>query len=484
MKPFWMICRGVFLLSWVLWVACRPDGSAVRDRIEQTPPISPDYVGVTVPCNIAPLNFRIPEATWMEVTVATADGTYLTTVQGEGLASFPLEDWHRWLALAAGSSLQFDVTVWNDKYPHGVRYLPFTVWVSTDSIDAYIAYRLIEPGYELWHEMGIYQRDLTTFEEQPIVTNQPNQEGCINCHSFCNYSPDTYLFHARGANGTTVVVQHGKLQRLDLHKQSPYRMATYPAWHPSGRYLLYSSNDTHQSFYHFGRMPVEVYDLSSDLLLYDFQEGKVLQDSRFTNEEQLETFPTFSPDGQRVYFCVAPYRKMPMENRELHYALCAVDFDAEQGHLGGKVDTLYQPATEKGSASFPRLSPDGRFLLFTESACATFPIWHKEADLQMIRLTDGARMDTDVLNSDESESYHSWSSNGRWVLFSSRRLDGRYTRLFVASVDTMGRFGKPFLLPQADPKEHTLRLKSYNIPEFVTGKVQLNSRQLRLLLNP
>ena len=219
MKHFWMICRGLLLFSCVLLGACRPDGSSVRYRIEQTPPIFPDYVGVTIPCSMAPLNFRVPDADWMEVTVATGDGTYLATVEGEGLASFPLKDWHRWLAQVVGGSLQFEVTVWNTQYPDGVRYLPFTVWVSPDSIDAYIAYRLIEPGYELWHEMGIYQRDLSTFEETPIVTNRQNHEGCVNCHAFCNYSPDTYLFHASGLHGTTVVVRDGVPQRLDLRNR-------------------------------------------------------------------------------------------------------------------------------------------------------------------------------------------------------------------------------------------------------------------------
>ncbi len=57
------------------------------------------------------------------------------------------------------------------------------------------------------------------------------------------------------------------------------------------------------------------------------------------------------------------------------------------------------------------------------------------------------------------------------MVFSSRRLDGRYTRLFFSHFDGEGHFSKPFLLPQRDPEENQLRLKSYNIPEFVAGRV-------------
>ena len=75
----------------------------------------------------------------------------------------------------------------------------------------------------------------------------------------------------------------------------------------------------------------------------------------------------------------------------------------------------------------------------------------------------------DELNSDDTESYHSWSSNGKWVVFSSRRLDGRYTRLYIAHFDGEGHFSKPFLLPQKKMSYNDLRLRSYNIPEFVQG---------------
>ena len=80
-----------------------------------------------------------------------------------------------------------------------------------------------------------------------------------------------------------------------------------------------------------------------------------------------------------------------------------------------------------------------------------FTIWHKEADLYMLDLLTSRKYPLDVFNSEEAESYHSWSGNGRWMVFSSRRIDGLYTRLFIGYVDSEGVGHKPFLLPQKDP---------------------------------
>ena len=92
----------------------------------------------------------------------------------------------------------------------------------------------------------------------------------------------------------------------------------------------------------------------------------------------------------------------------------------------------------------------------------------------MIDLQTGRHADVSQWNDpDNSDSYHSWSSSGRWVVIGSRRTDGRYTRLFLAHLAEDGTVGKPFLLPQEDPRYNLWRLKSYNVPEFIDGKVEL-----------
>ncbi len=460
--------------------SCSPD--RVEKQTDSLPPIFPDYTAVSIPYNIAPLNFEMANVFHVRAEIFVK-GNHLATITGKRLIKIPEKQWKGWLREYKGEKLEFIISSWSETYPNGIRYAPFTMDISPHKIDEWIAYRLIEPGYEYWNQMGIYQRQLSSFTEKPIVTNNQNHQGCLNCHSFHNYSADRFMFHARGKNGTTVMLDKGVPRRIDFEKITAEVKATYPFWHPSGRYIAFSSNDTYQSFYHFGKMPVEVYDVASDLFIYDVENNRVITDTRFTEKTRFETFPAFSPDGKFLYYCCATADKMPMANRELKYALCRVSFDEQTGNLGEKVDTLYNPQAGNGSISFPRLSPCGKYILYTEASSATFPIWHKEADLKMIRLADGEEIDTRIINSDESDSYHSWSSNGRWIIYSSRRIDGRYTRLYIAGVDEKGHFGKPFLLPQNDPSHNTLRLKSYNIPEFINQEVRLNKKEVTRLFD-
>ena len=69
------------------------------------------------------------------------------------------------------------------------------------------------------------------------------------------------------------------------------------------------------------------------------------------------------------------------------------------------------------------------------------------------------------------ESYHAWSSNGRWLLFASKRIDDRFTRLFIAHWDGQ-KWSRPFLLPQRCPEQNTLLLMAYNIPEFILEPIE------------
>jgi hypothetical protein len=136
------------------------------------------------------------------------------------------------------------------------------------------------------------------------------------------------------------------------------------------------------------------------------------------------------------------------------------------------------------SVAFPKPSFDGRFLMYTLCDYGTFPIWHHESDLWLLDLETGETRPMDEVNSPDTDSYHDWSSNSRWFVFSSRRDDGLFTRLYIAHIDANGRAGKPFMLPQRDPKEYYDALfRSYNVPEFVTGPVSLDRRSAQKVIN-
>ena len=442
---------------------------------EGHPAIFPDYTEVTIPCNIAPMNFMVEGAKQIQAEFSVEGTSLLQVIGKNGVLDIPLKDWKSVIDAATGKTISTSVSVWSKEHPEGIAYQPFNIHVSTDRIDDYLVYRLIEPSYIEYRQLGIYQRQTSTFEEEAIITNKTCLTTCINCHSFSSYSPENIMFHIRGPHGGTFLYEDENYRKIDFSKIGIGRNTTYPAWHPEGRYIAFSSNTTRQIFYTEGRQQVEVFDTASDLVLYDVKTGEELTDPRFLTEEVLETFPAWSPDGKNLYFASHKAKELPVIfKQDMHYDLVKVSFDPETGTFGSQVDTLYNTRINGGSVSYPRVSPDGRYLLYTLSDYGTFPIWHNEADLKMTDLSTGEDVDIAVWNTpDQAESYHNWSSNGRWVVFGSRRLDGRFTRLFIAHMGADGTPCKPFLLPQEDPREHEWRLKSFNVPEFITGKVEL-----------
>ncbi len=444
-------------------------------RVDERPVIFPDYTEVIIPSNIAPLNFMVEEADYIQASFSHEGVEGLRVKGKDGVISIPVRKWHEFVNSAEGGNIDVQVSIWSKERPKGVACASFPIHVAKSEIDPWISYRLIEPGYVGWRQLGIFQREMSSFEETPIVTNRASNTTCLNCHNYPSYSPESMMFHARGKNGGTILYNKGKLSKIDFKSIGPKKNTTYPAWHPEGRYIAFSSNTTHQIFFGQGKQPIEVFDTASDLVIYDTVTGDVLTDPRFMTEESLETFPSWSPDGKTLYFVSYAAESLPVRfNASIRYDLLRVSFDPETGALGSEIDTLYNSRIQGGSVSYPRISPDGRHLMYTLAEYGTFPIWHEEADLHMLDLETLQPVDVSLLNDAENaDSYHSWSSNGHWVMYGSRRLDGRYTRLFIAYMDDEGRPHKPFLLPQEDPRQNSWRLMSFNVPEFMSGKVDL-----------
>ena len=448
-------------------VAC---STADKRTSDQLPPIFPDYAGVTIPVNIAPLNFDVTTpAKRVEATIS--NGTEQIVAKGrEGVRISP----RKWRALLAEAE-RLTVTVAVTAEGVCTQYAPFEIEVSRDSIDYGLCYRRIDPGYEYYARMGLYYYDLAENEEHILIENTLLGSSCVNCHSFAKTDPSKMMFHIRGKGGGTLMHLEGENKLLNTKTDATRVSCVYPSWHPEGRYIAYSINDIKQTFHNVPSKLLDVYDYWSDVVIYDTKTGQLNTYPILSDTVRMETFPSFSADGRTLYFCSAePNTVSPPE---VQYELCSVAFDPETGEVGDEITTVWDG--EGTSLLFPRASYDGRYLMVTRSAYGTFPIWHKDADLWLIDLTTGERRALDELNSDNTESYHSWSSSSRWVVFSSRRIDGLHTRPFIAHVDDEGRFSKPFLLPQNEPtKWYEGLMQSYNIPEFISAPIDISPRDI------
>lgn len=450
-----------------------------------TPQVSlfPDYAGITLPPNIAPMNFDV-EGVKGQIRVTLSNNTVTKTFGRR--VRVPETFWRKLLQEPA-YTISVEV--------NGKSLFCVTNTVATEPIDPVLAYRLIPPSYENYRWVGLYWRDLTSFREHPLYTNlQSDTRQCVNCHAFNQGDPDTLLFHLRAENpGTLIYAGREDSGRKRDFKGGPFfASGVYPAWHPSGKVIAFSVNDTMQSFYCANPDKIEVLDTRSDMMLYDLETDTAYPVE--TTPLLFDCFPTWSPDGRTLYSVAAEpgFPSIPEEKEDrsrqtilgytnLCYNLVARTFDLSTRAFS-KPRMVLNASKENRSITLPRVSRDGRWIVFALGPQGVFHVWHKQADLWLLDLQEKQMRPLTELNSGESESYHAFSSNGAWMVFSSRRDDGTYTRPYFAHFSTRsGQFGKPFLLPQKDPQENNRRMLSYNVPEFAKAPPSRSPATLRRL---
>ncbi len=475
---------GIAISFAFIFLACGRTQVPVRNVVngEGDLRILPDYTSLVIPPNIAPLNFEV-DMDGEEYVARVTGGDGKTLVAGGDVIRWDMKGWKELLEASKGKDIQYEVFVKNN----GKWMLyKFSNHVAEEPIDTHLSYRLIEPSFVQYSGMSINMRDLTSFDEE-IVYSTPNpcderRGQCVNCHVPRNqYNDKSSQFHVRKTKGGTVVMAGDSVRKVNLKTDSTISAGVYPAWHPTLDLIAYSTNDTKQKIFSDGEQKVEVYDSSSDLILYDMKTHQV---SNIANDSLLlETFPGWAPDGKRIYYSVAKYPEgvgpedVPYHYQRMHYDIVSRDFDLDTRRFS-EPDTVVYASVDSLSALLPRISPDGRYLLYCQAPFGTFHIWHKDSDLYLMDLATGDHRPLRNANSDNTDSYHSWSSNSRWIVFSSRRDDGSYTRPYIAYISADGRDSKAFVLPQESPDYYRELMKSYNVPEFFNGEFEVGRSQI------
>ena len=424
-------------------------------ELDTLPPIYPDYCNVTIPKNIAPLNFLLrADCEAIEVKA----GELVLNASGNE-AVFDIDDWKTLMQQSSGKEIEVTITALvNGTWK---QYKSFRWQVVGDRVDPYLTYRLIEPDYEIWNHVQIQQRCVENFEVNALGHYEQLENRCMNCHTYANQDPQLSMMYVRGPGGGAILNSNGELQKLNIPG------SVYFGFSPTGRYITYSTQKIIPAFHSLASKRLEVYDAASNVFVADMQEHRVISSPLLSDSLKFETFPTFSPDGKYIYYCTADTVSLPRDIKNLQYSLVRIPFDETTGTIGTQVDTLFS----QRSVCHPRISPDGRYLLYTVADYGTFPIWHPEADLQMMNLQTGAIDSLSIANSEKSDTYHSWSSNSRWFVFASKRDDGLYGKPYFCYVDSQGKAHKPFCLPQQHPTFYDNNLKSFNAPELGKGKV-------------
>lgn len=451
------------LLTIIAVVALAACSSSDREGEGRSPEIRPDYTDIVIPVNIAPLNFSLDGASSLRATVQGSKRTYTFASCGHKM-TFPLRKWKKMLSDEAGSTLEVTLRARLDG--RRITLEPFTWEVRPEQIDSYISYRLIEPAYEVWNMLSIEERCTEDFSERVLADNSITGRSCMNCHISNRAEVPTTFMHARSKGGATLYQREGRIRKIDTATDSTAGAAVYGEISADGRWGIFTTADIRNALHTAAQERFEVFDASSDLILLDFERGTVSDTPLVKGPEFQETFPCWSADGRKVYFCRAAALEQPAQTTEMHYDLYSIDFDPETGRLGDELTLVYDAAAAGSSVSIPKCSPDGTRILFCASDYGTFPLWHSETDLRMLDLMTGEVDKMPLTNGPYGDSYHCWSTNGRWICWASKRDDRVYGRPYFAFVREDGSTTKAFVLPQKNPDKYSTQLKSYNIPEL------------------
>ncbi|MEG1635487.1 MAG: cytochrome C biosynthesis protein, partial [Rikenellaceae bacterium] len=453
--------KNILSILFISTLLCGCTGVQNSVTSDTTLEIYPDYNNVTIPNNIAPLNFKIKEQGEKFIANFFAADTakpLFKVLSKDGNIIIPTKKWRA--LLSSSQECIIEISIINTGTT--TTYKPIKIDISPDDIDEYLVYRSVKPGYIKWSTMGIYQRSLTSFKVTPIIENSQTGNGCMNCHTFCQNSPDFMMLHFRKEFDGTVVYTEGKAKRLTTKTGSMMGSAVYPSWHPKGRYIAFSTNLTRQKFHTSGAKPIDVYDSNSDIVIYDAKEDKMFTSPLLYNKTMLETFPAWSDDGSYLYFTAA--EKLPDDFNPIYlkYNLYRVTFN-ESNEEFSNLELMVDAAADNKSISFPKSYDFGNYLSYVLSDYGNFSIWHSESDIYTINTSTLESRKLTEICSDNTESYHSYSKNGKWMVFSSRREDGLHTRPYFAHYDSnSNKFSKPFLLPASHPDNYITEENSYN----------------------
>jgi hypothetical protein len=478
----------VLLLS-----ACREAEPRDAGAVDRLPRMSPDYSGAVIPPNIAPLNFAALEpGTAFRLDVEGGRAGALRTSARDGRMCIPLREWKELLRANPEGALTFRLHVRRNDGTWQA-FAPFSVSIAAEPVDEYVVYRRINVLYDPYVRMRLCQRRLSDFSTTVVLDNEGFGEGCMNCHTFLKNSTDRFIFHMRSGQVNygvaMVLVEDGRATKIDTRTERTPRPAAFSSWHPSGRLIAFSFNRVRQ-FFHTARTEIrDGIDLDSDLALYLFDEERVTSSPLIAAPDRLETFPAWSADGRYLYYCSAPRLWDPSGSfppalwRDCSYDLMRIAYDPGTGEWGEPETVLSAEETGK-SITEPRVSPDGRFVAVCTSDYSTFPTFQRSGDIDLLNLGTGELRRLEC-NSDMSESWHSWSSSGRWLAFTSKRGDGLFARIYLSHIDEEGRAGVPFVIPQEDPAYHTWNIDVCQLPELVTSALPIGGERLaRVLRSP
>lgn len=467
------------ILLLLLTAGCRHTDAPTQHDTAINDFMFPDYGdSIVLPPNIAPLNFSVNGKIHLRVSCGEEK---LLDKNYSGQVRFNQKAWRRYLNTARERQQPLRLEISTAER----AYAPLHWFVANDTIDPYLVYRLVTPDDGTYNVLGLFQREMSSFKTQTIILN--SESNCMNCHTFRNGNADEMILHWRYPSEGSLLQTPDGPRKIALSPESSHRglRLIFTAYHPQGRYIAFCTNHLlGKGRYEAHYRIFDAIDSLAHIVLYDIPKNRLFTSSVLWDDEAVFAHPAWSPDGNRLYFCRAPKEdsafvaanptgKQRVER--IRFDLVYVTFDPETGLVGDSVYTLLAATDYNGSFALPRVNPvDPNCLVVALGAFSSFPS-QAHGELGLVFLDNPRFEPADALNSPEAESFHSWSQNGRWLVYASKKVDGYFSLPYISYFDGE-TFAKPFLLPQKDGNFYRQFLKSFNLPELTVSPSKLTPR--------
>jgi tetratricopeptide (TPR) repeat protein len=244
---------------------------------------------------------------------------------------------------------------------------------------------------------------------------------------------------------------------------------------PDGRYVVTTirpPGTTSSQFYYVSNFKdyrfLQVFYPTRGILAWYDRTAKTLKSLPGADDPRfIQSNAVWSPDGKYLVFSRAvardPYRadgKMaayandPLEV-QIQYDLYRIPFNDGKG---GTPEAIAGASHNGMSNSFPKISPDGKWIVFVEAHNGQ--LMRPDGKLYIVPITGGAARRMNC-NTPLMNSWHSFSPNGRWLVFSSKSRSP-YTQMFLTHIDEDGLDTPAILIENS-----TAANRAVNIPEFI-----------------
>src|SRR5262245_60436326 len=318
----------------------------------------------------------------------------------------------------------------------------------------------------------------------PIVLQ--NLPVCGNCHSFADNGSvlglDVDYGNDKGAYAIMSVDKHMLLNDEKIITWADYKredgeltFGLLSRVSPTGRYVVSTVKDR-SVFVAIPDLMISqlFFPIKGILVIYDRETKKFSALPGADDPKYVQSNAVWSPDGKELVFArTTAYRperlaqqnsalidekdvpEFVVEKKPFRYDLYRIPFNDGKG---GKPEPVRGASGNGMSNYFPKFSPDGKWIVFTKSK--SYMLLQPDSELYIIPAKGGVarrlRYNTPRMN-----SWHSWSSNSRWLVFSSK-VNTAYTQLFLTHIDDDGNDTPPVLLERFTSSD-----RAANIPEFV-----------------